>query len=214
MKNAVERDNVDSQASIASSLLLAIQSKDDAGWKRFENLFGPVIETWLLKSRMHHADASDLKQEVLHQVWLKVGDFRRGGMGTTFRGWLWTITRNKLRDHFRRQDRTPQAQGGSQAIEQLAQLAEPADDSTMSPPTTEREELQGLVTRAVKLVQQDVAPQTWQSFWLTAVEGCTAAEAAAKLNVGVGSVYTAKSRVLVRLREVLGDDCEPLLNWI
>jgi RNA polymerase sigma-70 factor (ECF subfamily) len=42
---------------------------------------------------------------------------------------------------------------------------------------------------------------SWRAFWLTAVEGKAAPEAARALGLTVGAVYTAKSRVLNRLRQ-------------
>ena len=46
----------------------------------------------------------------------------------------------------------------------------------------------------------------WQAFWRTAVDGVPAAEVAEELNYSTAAVYQAKSRVLARLREMLGDE--------
>ena len=40
---------------------------------------------------------------------------RRDRSGDSFRGWLWTITQNKIRDQFRYRQGAPQAEGGSDA---------------------------------------------------------------------------------------------------
>jgi RNA polymerase sigma-70 factor (ECF subfamily) len=46
-----------------------------------------------------------------------------------------------------------------------------------------------------------VQPATWQAFWQTAVEDCPAAQVAQALAMSVGAVYTAKSRVLERIKQ-------------
>ena len=47
--------------------------------------------------------------------------------------------------------------------------------------------------------------RTWRAFWLTAVEGRPANDVAAELAMTPVAVRVAKSRVLQRLREALGD---------
>jgi DNA-directed RNA polymerase specialized sigma24 family protein len=48
------------------------------------------------------ADAADVSQDVFAAVARHIADFRRERPGDSFRGWLWTITRNKVRYHWRR----------------------------------------------------------------------------------------------------------------
>jgi RNA polymerase sigma-70 factor (ECF subfamily) len=50
-------------------------------------------------------------------------------------------------------------------------------------------------------VQLRVEPQTWSAFQLTAIDGLSAAEAAARLSMGVATVFKAKSRVQAMLRD-------------
>ena len=47
-------------------------------------------------------------------------------------------------------------------------------------------------------------PATMKAFRRMALEGASGAEAAGELGLSVGAVYTARSRVLNRLREVAG----------
>ncbi len=62
-----------------------------------------------------------------------------------------------------------------------------------------------LYQRALELIQGEVQEKTWQAFWHVAVDDRTPADVAAELDMTVNSVYLAKSRVLRRLREELGD---------
>ena len=52
-------------------------------------------------------------------------------------------------------------------------------------------------------MQSDFETTTWQAFWAMAVDGLSAKAAAEKLGLTPAAVYTAKSRVLNRLRHEL-----------
>lgn len=201
-----------SATSIASSLLGQLRQRDETAWQKLDHLYGPIIQQWVKQTGLSDADAADIQQEVLRAVWSHVDEFQRDDKRHSFRGWLWTITRNRVRDLVRRRDRREQPEGGTEGLRRLAEVPEEISLSDSAPPA-DRTELRGLVQRAIQLVQTDVQPHTWQAFWLVVVDGLSAAEAAQRLGVAVGSVYTARSRVLVRLREALGPDCEALLNW-
>jgi RNA polymerase sigma-70 factor (ECF subfamily) len=67
-------------------------------------------------------DAADVSQEVFTAVFRHIGDFRRERPGDSFRGWLWTITRNKVRDHWRGHADQVKAAGGTTAQEVMQQV--------------------------------------------------------------------------------------------
>lgn len=69
-------------------------------------------------------DASDLTQEVFSAVAGAIERFLHSPEQGTFRGWLWTISRNKLRDHFRRDVDRELADGGTEACQRLAMIPE------------------------------------------------------------------------------------------
>jgi RNA polymerase sigma-70 factor (ECF subfamily) len=158
---------------------------------------------WCRAWDLREQDAADVFQEVFQAVVTHIADFRKERQGDTFRGWLRTITRNKVHDHFRRRGREPEGVGGTEAQGRLAEvpaLPAPEEDSSVA----EAQE-RGLYRRALELIQQEFADRTWQAFWQTAVEGRPAADVAAELSMSPGAVRVAKSRVLQRLREELGD---------
>ncbi len=55
--------------------------------------------------------------------------------------------------------------------------------------------------RLAAVTAKEVHGETWRAFWLTAVDGRSAEDVARELECTVGRVYTAKCRVLARIRE-------------
>jgi RNA polymerase sigma-70 factor (ECF subfamily) len=102
---------------------------------------------------------------------------------------------NKWRDHQRRRTAVPVHRGEAS----LSDLAGPNGAADFE----EAEYRQYLVGRALRLMQVEIQPATWQACWEHVVSGRPAAEIAAELGLSVDSVYTAKSRVLRRLRQEL-----------
>lgn len=79
--------------------------------------------------------------------------------------------------------------------------AQPADDDDSS----ERRADRGVIGRALELIRRKFQERTWRAFWLTAVEDRALKEVAIELGMSPGAIRVAKSRVLRRLREELGD---------
>ena len=202
--NVVDRSEAAGQpSSVSSSLLARLRLQDSGAWSRFVDLFGPEVYLWCRQAGLQESDAADVGQEVFRTVAVKIDGFRRDRRGDTFRGWLWTITRNKLHDFWRRAAKQLAAAGGSEAQQRLAQLAAPnlssVSDSAQPPAT------QQFVQRALAQVRANFEPRTWQAFWKTTVDQQPAQEVAAELGISPTAVYIAKSRVLRKLREELGE---------
>ena len=183
--------------SISSTLLQRVQARRPEAWTRLVDLFGPTVYRWCRCSGARPEDAADVVQEVFSAVAAHVGDFQRRNGDDSFTAWLATITRNKIRDHFRRQDR-PQARGGTDAHAQLEQLPEPVEPSEVA------EVDRALPRRGLQLVRAEFENRTWEAFWRATVDGQAPADIAEDLGMSVAAVYQAKSRVLRRLRQELG----------
>lgn len=178
------------------SMLDRVRAADDDAWRRLVHLYSPLIFSWCQRSGLGSDDAADVLQDVWGAVAAHVGRFERTASSGTFRGWLWTITRNKLRDFHRGKAGKAAGVGGSAAQQQLASIPE-------TEPETQDTDAGGLMHRALELIRGDFEPRTWQAFWRTAIDGWSAADAAAELKLSVDAVYQTKSRVLRRLREEL-----------
>ncbi len=206
----VPRDNPGSEegsrqpsTATSRSLLERVKADEPEAWDRLVTLYAPLVLQWCRNADLREQDAADVFQEVFQAVAAHIGTFRKERAGDTFRGWLRTITRNKIHDHFRRRGREPEGVGGTDAQTRLAELPAPSprEDSSRSEERGER----GLIAHALELIRPEFTERTWLAFWRTAVEGRSAPEVAAELSMSAGAVRVAKSRVLQRLREELGD---------
>ena len=189
--------------STSSSLLAGLRVRDPEAWRRLARLYGPLVYRWCRRVGLQAKDAEDVVQEVFLTVSVRIADFHREREGDTFRGWLWTITRNKLGDWLRRRGAREQAIGGTPAQALILELP----DEGASEPTdaTDRGETRRLYQRALDLIQSEFSEASWQAFWRVTVEGQNAGDVAADLGLSRNAVYIAKSRILHRLREALGE---------
>jgi RNA polymerase sigma-70 factor, ECF subfamily len=191
-----------SSVATSRSLLERARADDSAAWERLVGLYAPLVFGWCRRWGLPEQDAADVMQEVFQAVVAHLAGFRSGREGGTFRGWLRTIAHNKVQDHFRRAGREPRAVGGSDAQQRLAQV--PGPEAPGSEDGAAPEE-RGLFLRALELIRGDFEERTWQAFWSTAVDGRPPRDVADELGMSAGAVRVAKSRVLHRLREELGD---------
>ena len=183
------------------SLVARVQGNDADAWDRMVRLYSPLVYTWCRQHGLPSHDASDVLQEVFRAVHRTVGKFRREKKSDSFRGWLWTITRNKVRDHFRALANRPRPAGGTDAQMRFAELPEeePATDVSLAASDGKGSPFYG----ALELVRAEFEDKTWQAFWRVTVEEKTTADVAEALGMSVNAVRLAKSRVLRRLRTEL-----------
>jgi RNA polymerase sigma-70 factor (ECF subfamily) len=182
-------------------LLQRAKAHDQRAWQRLVDLFGPVIYVWCRRAGLAAADAQDVAQEVFSAVFVNLSGFRRNRPDDSFRGWLWTVVRSKIGDHFRGRRGRAQARGGTDARQHLEQL--PALPQTAPGPLSETDEL--LTKRVYELLRPQFEDRTWQAFWRLTIDRQSGPEVAGELGLSVQAVYQAKSRVLRRIREEFGE---------
>ncbi len=198
-----DRDGGQQSSGTSRSLLARVQADESDAWDRLVHLYAPLVLHWCRSSGLQHEDAADIFQEVFQSVLKYVGKFRKENTKDTFRGWLRRITQNKVRDHFRKLGRDARGEGGSTALTWFAQLPEPSNIEDDLTPDDEGE--RGLFARALEMIRGEFEERTWAAFWRTTVEGQAPKDVGLSLSMSPGAVRVAKSRVLHRLREELGD---------
>jgi RNA polymerase sigma-70 factor, ECF subfamily len=196
------------ETSTSHSLLLRLKDGQPAAWVQLTDLYAPLVYHWCRAMRLAEQDMPDVFQQVFQSVASHIQGFHKERPGDTFRHWLRAITRNKVRDHFRRNNRQAQAAGGTDAQIYFSQLAAPQGDpepAVEGGAHDEEGETRQLLFGALEQIRKQVHSQTWQAFWKVVVEGKTPEEVAEELAMRPGTVRVAKSRVLSRLRLELGE---------
>ncbi len=167
-------------------LVLMAEKQDRAAFTRFFRHFAPLIKAFALTGSTLSANhADELVQEVMLKVWQKAGGFNPEKAAAST--WVYTIARNCRTDMFRRLQKfdTPIA----------------ADDLNMEP--DEEEPFVQLHNRRaaerVKGLMKDLPPDQAQILGKVYMEGKSHSEAAAELDLPLGTV---KSRVRLALQKL------------
>jgi RNA polymerase sigma-70 factor, ECF subfamily len=186
--------------STSMSLLDLAKKHDETAWKRLTELYGPLVYHWCRKSGLSPEDSADLVQDVYRTLVKHIVRFEKTEESGSFRAWLWTITRNRIRDHLRQNAEKALARGGSTVLQKMHNIPdmEPDefDDSGVSA-------VAGLHYRALEIVKREIKEPTWNAFWRSTIDEIDPVTVAAECNMSVASVWQAKSRVLRRLRQLL-----------
>ena len=184
--------------SLLDRLKLARPESPD--WLRLQDLYLPLIRSWLRRVPGLGDESADLAQEVLVVVVRGIHDFDRQREGS-FRVWLRQVTVNRVRTYRRQRLRRPTV-GLDPADGFLDRLADPHSQLARE---WDAEHDRHVVERLLAVVQPDFSPKTWEAFQRFGVDGEPAGRVARELGLSENAVILAKSRILKRLREEAGD---------
>jgi RNA polymerase sigma-70 factor (ECF subfamily) len=161
-------------------LLARIAQGDPAAFQTFYERHSARVVAYACKLARDRHLAEDVAQEVFTSVWTKAASFRpERSTGDGAPGWLYTLTRNKFIDHWRRGPR--------------AAVTEEIDDQRL--PARQGEEKDLHLTMKQALAQ--VSPDQRKAIEMAYFGGLTYEETADELELPVG---TLKSRIRLGLR--------------
>lgn len=178
----------------STSLLIRLRERTDReAWSRFVNLYGPLIYKWAKRTGLNADDASDLVQDVMALLVRKLPTFEYD-KSRSFRSWLKTVTVNKWREKCRRKS-LPISDA---TVSGLARIPEEQASDFW-----EADYRKQVVSRAMDLMESEFQPKTWQACRRYVMGEASPDELAAEYGLSVWTIYSAKSRLLKRLREEL-----------
>jgi RNA polymerase sigma-70 factor (ECF subfamily) len=151
---------------------------------------------------LQDADAEDVTQIVLLKLANRMKEFRYDP-SRSFRAWLKTVAHHAWKDFVESKQRA--VPGIGQAGEEWTLLSniEARDDLVKG--LEEQFDLE-LLEKALEAVRPRVAPNNWQAFCLTALEGMSANETAERLGMKIARVYAARSTI----QQLLQQECRRL----
>jgi RNA polymerase sigma factor (sigma-70 family) len=184
----------------ASLILRLPDAADAAAWDEFTAVYAPLVYRLARQRGLPSADVDDLVQEVLAAVARSVdGWLTTAGRGP-FRAWLLRIARNQAINQLTRTKTRLLATGDSDVARQLSQHAAANGQALEDFDLEYRREV---FRWAAEQVRATMAEKTWKAFWQTSIEERPVEAVAQQLQMSVGSVYIAKSRVMTRLRQMV-----------
>jgi len=183
----------------SESLLFRLQHStegdvDQNAWEKFVRLYTPLMFHWARKVGLQQSDAADLVQDVLSIVFRRLPDFKYDATGS-FRGWLRTVTLNKFREKTRKRV-TNVSVASNSMLEQIASL--PKAESTW-----DLDYGRMLLQQTMAMMESDFRPGTWKALRAVMGQGMTVDQAAEATGVSAWTIYSAKARLMKRLREEL-----------
>lgn len=186
------------------SLLVRLREPDDASaWDTFLELYEPLVFGFCRKRGLQEADARDVTQDVLHSVITAIKKLEYDRSKGTFRGWLFQVARSKLANYFKKNAK--QARGTGQTVVHQMLAEQPAEELEQE---WDEEVEKRLFNWACQQIRPQVETSTWDAFWQNAVENKPAVEVAKSVDISVGAVYIAKSRVISRIRTLIHEVSE------
>jgi RNA polymerase sigma-70 factor (ECF subfamily) len=189
--------------STDNGLIEGIRGHDERAWARFVDEYSPLIYVWCRSFDLQPADALDVAQQVFLAVSRSISTFTRRSGDGSFRGWLFVITRNLIRNYLTRTLRGPQPQGGTSIQIRLLQEPDLVDEASLSGSASAVRD--SSMQSALDVARASFDERTWKCFWLVAMEGNSSVEVAEQLGMRPAAVRQAKYRVTQRLRRDLED---------
>jgi RNA polymerase sigma-70 factor (ECF subfamily) len=169
-------------------VLAAARSGDEVAFAQLWRELNPPLLRYLRV--LAPSSAADLASETWLQVMRSLPNF--SGPEPAFRGWVFTIARNKLTDAQRRESRRPR----TTTDEVTEQLAAPDD--------TARQAIDNLSTDTALALIATLPRDQAEVIMLRVVVGLDAATVGAMLGKSPGAVRVAGHRGLRRLQELVG----------
>jgi len=182
--------------STSQSLIQAAKMGDEQAREDLYLMYYRLVCHWCLEKgvRVHAID--DIVQDVYVALFEALPTFEHN----SFRGFLWTLTRNKIRDHFRRE-------GWLEAVgSAITRLVDNVKSVPSASRRAEETEMKEIIRGVADVVKRHSSERDFRACEMCTIEDMTGAQVAAILGCNRNQVYLANSRVLGRMREILEQD--------
>jgi len=181
------------------TLLSSIETGSDDAWARLDAIYRPFVYRWFRRRSISHEAAEDLTQDVMLVVARELPNFEHSGRPGAFRTWLRRITLFEEKAYWRKMSLRGQPVGGTDFHETLQELGDAGSELTR---LWEQQHDRHVLQKLLSDISPDFDPKTMQAFRRLAIDDTPPQQVADELGMSVGAVYTAKSRVVRRLRAV------------
>jgi RNA polymerase sigma factor (sigma-70 family) len=201
-------ENLPTRASLLERLK---DLADQASWMEFYQTYHELIYSVARRAGLTELEAEEAVQDTLISVAKKMPGFTYDPVKDSFKGWLLTVTRWRVRDKLQqrgRMGRQHQPAGRSRADDQteertatIERVPDPAGFTLAA--IWDEEWEKHLFHAALWRIKRQVNPQQYEIYHLHVVLGKAVREVKAALGVSAAQVYLAKHRVGACLKREL-----------
>ncbi len=194
------------------SLLRQVRDGDEIGWQKFYETYRPLILRRGMDFQLRAPELEELLSLVMADFFQKdlIGGkfdpdvvpeelkFRYEQKSGRFRSYLRSVVANHARKLLRKR------RAGAVSLDAIgADL--PAEELVDDDARWDAEWRSHLLKQALEELKNQVRPTTYQAFELYAINGRDVQEVANFLNLSIANVYTARSRCIARLKEIIAN---------
>ena len=185
-----------------ASLLQRLKDLEDQGsWNEFYEIYHDLIFSVARRAGLSEVEAGEVVQDTLIAVARKMPGFRYEPGKDSFKGWLLTVTRWRIRDRLAKRShpagllKVPASVSGEHDTRTatIDRVPDPAGEELSR--IWEEEWQAQLLQMALARIKRQVQPQHYQIYHLLVVLGQPAREVARTLGVNIAQVYLAKHRI-------------------
>ena len=186
-----------------SSLIQRLKATiNGESWEEFFYTYWELIYNVARRAGLSEADAQDIVQETILKVHKSLDRFEYNRKRGTFKGWLRTVTRSRLNDFFKKQQRRPALnQPLEEAAGELQNLEDPEGPEIEK--IWDEEWNRNLIQAALSRTKKLSSPKQFQIFKCHYIDEWTVRETCRTLGVNAAQVYMAKQRVGKVFREAV-----------
>ena len=186
-----------------SSLIQRLKATiNGESWEEFFHTYWELIYNVARRAGLSEADAQDIVQETILKVHNNLDRFEYNRKRGTFKGWLRTVTRSRLNDFFKKQQRRPALnQPLEEAADELQNLEDPEGPEIEK--IWDEEWNRNLIQAALSRTKKLSSPKQFQIFKCHYIDEWTVRETCRTLGVNAAQVYMAKQRVGKIFREAV-----------
>ena len=194
-----EDDRIPTRASLLNRLK---DPGDEVSWNDFYATYRELIYSVARRAGLTERESDEVVQDTLISVAKKMPGFTYDPSKDSFKGWLLTVTRWRIRDQLERRARIlsreeqPRVRLSDEQDTRTAtidRVADPASDRLGV--VWEQEWEKHLLQIALGRIKRQAHPQHYQIYHLHVILGQSVREVARALNVTTPQIYLAKHRV-------------------
>lgn len=184
----------------STNLLLGLRDpKNSAIWQAYVGRYRPLLIAYGQKLGLREADAEDVAQLTLVNFCRAYQDGKYDRERGRLRTWLFAIARNQILNWYRTRDSHLQLGDRSDVGQFPAEL----NDENRMEQIWEEQWRDALLRQGLEEIKREVEPRTFEAFQLFASDQHSAEEVGKRFGMTANAVFSAKRRILRRLRELL-----------